>query len=414
MKRAKSDVWVCANCRSVNKPRAKQCYQCRTPQDLAAVDPLAISSTTLGQVRAVELPPFHSSIAFAFVASVFILAFVALEVVRTLIASALLTRTVDASQPVPLDEEGVRALGIVMVGVGILALVSWSLWLSRAVRAMPALGLGYPAATGLTAFIENFIPGLNLLRVPAILRDIVHRLEPRSGRVDALMFAAWIGLISGVVIPRAGSILLIGAETREQLVRNMIVIASVSIGVVVAGALFLVALIWWIEIRIIRRRRAQLAESAPRSAATATATHPTQAVPSSPFAPRPVAAPMAPPTAPMQAPFMAPIRSDTTPAPSVLMDAGAGRSPVASGGPRLSITVEANGTIAAELDGVVEAVTLDDLRVAGPALAKAGGSAIVTANGTGADALLTARTITSSLRDNAVPTTFEDKGELHP
>ena len=34
-----ADAWVCAKCRSVNNARAKQCYNCRTSRQLAAVDP---------------------------------------------------------------------------------------------------------------------------------------------------------------------------------------------------------------------------------------------------------------------------------------------------------------------------------------------------------------------------------------
>jgi hypothetical protein len=386
-----SDVWVCANCRSINKQRAKQCYQCRTPKDLAAVDPMAISSTTHGQVRHVQLPAFHPSAAFALLASILILAFVGLEVVRTLVASAAVTQIVVPSQPAPLDEAGVRDLGIAVLGVGLLALVSWSLWLSRVVVAMPALGLGYPAATGLTAFVENFIPGLNLLRVPAILRDVVHRLEPRQGRVDALMFAAWIGLIGGLVIPRLGAILLIGAETREQLVRNMIVIASVSVGIVVAGALFLVALIWWIEMRISRRRRTQLAEWASQPVATPPIPEVPPGPPAGPAEPPPWFAP--PPRQPLE--------------PARLVTETAALAPVAHDGPRLTVTVEADGTITAELDGSAEAITMDDLRAAAGALARAGGSAVVRTSGTGAGVHSAAAVVADTVRAAGVPTDFE-------
>lgn len=39
MGRTPPDIWVCGNCRSVNIARAKQCYNCRTSRELAAVDP---------------------------------------------------------------------------------------------------------------------------------------------------------------------------------------------------------------------------------------------------------------------------------------------------------------------------------------------------------------------------------------
>ena len=39
-----TDIWVCANCRSVNNLRAKQCYNCRTPKDRALTPPRALFS----------------------------------------------------------------------------------------------------------------------------------------------------------------------------------------------------------------------------------------------------------------------------------------------------------------------------------------------------------------------------------
>ena len=425
-----ADVWVCANCRSVNKSRAKQCYQCRTPKDRAAVDPLAIESTSHGQIRDVGLPTFHSSKVFALVASAFIAGIVALEVVGTLIGSAGLTSIVDPSQPLPVDVETVSRLGIATLLVGLLALVSWSLWLSRVVKAMPALGLGYPAATGLTAFIENFIPGLNLLRVPAIVRDVVRRLEPRQGRVDALIFAAWIGLIGGLVVPRVGFVVnVLGAETLERAVRNAIIIESVAMGLVVVGAIFLVALIWWIEVRISRRRWSQLAEAAgrpsttipapapePAPAARASATRyapPAEQRSEAPIAARsgepwrsPAPAVPAPASMPEQEPARPPFVLGPT--PDILSDVGPRSSTGGGSGPRLGVIVQADGQIVAELEGESETVTLDELREAAAALAQAGGSAIVTVVGEAADVRWTAREAAQALRDQGVPTDFED------
>jgi hypothetical protein len=151
---------------------------------------------------------------------------------------------------------------IVALGATLLALIAWSLWLSRTVTSMPALGLGYPAANGMMAFIENFVPVLNLYRVPAIVRDVVRRLEPKSGgdetmtRGEALVFAAWIGLFGGFIVPR-----VLGFFTSD--IRTLLTISAIGTGFVVIGAIFLVVLIWWIEGRVLKRREAQLA--APRT-----------------------------------------------------------------------------------------------------------------------------------------------------
>ena len=253
-------IWVCAECRSINNERAKQCYNCRTPKERAAVDPATIDPSSHGKLREVELPPFHTAKPFAAVASILILATAGMQVVYTLDYSSLVLQTLGDK---PATEEQLvfmGLLGLVTLGIGVLALVAWSLWLSRVVSAMPALGLGYPSATGLTAFIENFLPGLNLLRVPAIVRDVVRRVDPESGRGEALIFAAWIGLLGGFVVPRVlGLVNGLTAETDEAALRSQLTIQGISIGLVVVGAIFLVALIWWIEARISRRREAQLA-----------------------------------------------------------------------------------------------------------------------------------------------------------
>jgi len=123
--------------------------------------------------------------------------------------------------------------------------------------------LGYPAASGLMAFVENFIPFFNLFRVPALVRDVVHRLEPGASRGEALIFAAWIGLLGGVIVPRVLSFL-----TAD--IRTLVTISGIGTGLMLVGAIFLVALIWWVERRITRRRAVQLAEgTAPTEAASA-------------------------------------------------------------------------------------------------------------------------------------------------
>lgn len=56
-----ADIWVCGECRSINHLRAKQCYRCRTPRDLAAVDPTQIEGTGHGRLREIALPEFRST-----------------------------------------------------------------------------------------------------------------------------------------------------------------------------------------------------------------------------------------------------------------------------------------------------------------------------------------------------------------
>ena len=163
------------------------------------------------------------------------------------------------------------SIALATLGVALLALTAWAFWLSRVVVAMPALGLGYPPTDWLMAFVENFLPGLNLFRVPAIVRDVIRRLDPESIRHEALIFVAWIGLLGGYLVPRFTVYLeLFGSGTLEEAVQETLVMQAIATGMVVIGATFLVVLIWWIEKRIVRRRAAQLAgEPAPVAAGSA-------------------------------------------------------------------------------------------------------------------------------------------------
>ena len=404
------EIWVCANCRSVNKLRAKQCYNCRTPKERAAVDP---SSEHIGS-RQVTLPEFHSSRPFAVVASVLILVIGTIQAINSLISAALVLRFAEGSTIAEDEIVSAGLFGLTTIGIGLIALTAWAFWLSKVVRVMPALGLGYPAANGLMAFIENFIPVLNLWRVPAIVRDVVVRLEPNESKGGALIFAAWIGLIAGYLLPRFGALLNgLSSETDEDFYRNGALINTVAAGLVLVGSVFLVALIWWIEGRI-RRRRAAGTQAA---AATPTAPAATPAVQWAGSTATP-----------------APAATRTVPGPLGSMVVGAGPDPVVSqpitaatgaaaplappppevsppptatpaAGPRLHLTVAADGSMTATLDDVTEPISPKELRDAAAALARVDGSAVITvADGT-PEAIAAAGKALQMLTDAGVPAT---------
>ena len=254
------DFWVCGDCRSINNAGARQCYNCRTPRDRAAVDPDTIDPSSHGPLRTIELPPFHASRWAAALASILILAVGVMSIVQFNLWRQLadyVARGIATSE----DYAYVGSFNIVAIGIVLLALIAWALWLSRTVTSMPALGLGYPAANGMMAFVENFIPILNLWRVPAIVRDVARRLEPKTGgdetmtRGEALVFAAWISVFGGYLVPRVLSLFTGDTEA-------LITITGIGVGLSVVGAIFLVVLIWWVEGKVLERRRFQLAGAA--------------------------------------------------------------------------------------------------------------------------------------------------------
>jgi hypothetical protein len=425
-----TDIWVCANCRSVNKLRAKQCYNCRTPKERAAVDPADVDVTTQGRVREIPLPDFEASRPFAYAATLFIVIVASAQVVSAVVSWSLVLRTLDGSTASEAEIVEAGLIALATLGLALLALVGWSAWLSRAVSTMPALGLGYPAANGMMAFIENFLPGLNLLRIPAILRDMVGRLEPSgSGAASALIFAAWIGLFGGFIIPRVGGFLnLYASETLEGYARNQLVVEGVSIALVLIGAAFLVALIWWIEGRIARRRIAQLADVTPPSAISSGMSHSAgPAIPDAvaprvavPVAAKPAAGPLGalPPARPFDElanrSITSATRAGSVPAerPGRARVADAGSPPPAAlprrpSGPRLQLIIADHGAMTASLDGVSESITLAELVPAAAALASADGSVSIT-TGSGPEPRAIAQDVLRIFADAGVATTHED------
>ena len=308
MGRGSEEIWVCAECRSINRGSAKQCYNCRTPQHLAAVDPETVSVTQSGPLREIELPPYKGSRGRAILASVCVLAIAVMQIASVVLVSDLIVGFFEGKEITEEDVRLVNNLALASLGAALFALLTWSAWLSRVVSGMPALGLGYPAATGFTAFFENFIPIKNLFSVPAIVRDVIGRLEEHPARGNALIAAAWLGIFGGFIVPRVGAWLIaIGADSEEMAIRNQLILAAISTGLTVVGAIFLVWLIWWVEVRITRRRHTQETSGAP--------------APVEPIQPLPT---------------LQPIRADATPVQTLISAAGdgiAGDNPVPNAAP---------------------------------------------------------------------------------
>jgi hypothetical protein len=413
-------IWVCAVCHSVNKIGAKQCYKCRTPKDRAAFDPL---TEDIGS-RTVSLPDFEPSRPYAMVATVLILVIGVLHAINSLVGVTIILREVEGD--LLSDEEIINfgVIGLATFGIALIALTGWAFWLSKAVRTMPALGLGYPAANGLMAFVENFIPVLNLWRVPAIVRDIVQRLEPGESRGGTLISAAWVGLIAGYLLPRFGGFVnSLGSETFEGYVRNLVIIQLLSLGLVLTGSIFLVVLIWWIEGRILRRQ-AVLSEAGPDGLPAPTAVPGRVAAggevawavgkPTTNFGPTAAAIAPATPAVPTvqtvagplgsvvvagepDQTFSRPISALTgtlTPSAATAVDPAAAvapepvptpepAAPEPSTGPRLELTIAHDGSMVATLDGESEPISIKELRDAAKVLARVRGSAVVSiADGT--------------------------------
>lgn len=249
-------VWVCASCRSVNQRREGRCYRCRTPRELVEADPASLVVAGAGSAAAggaeALVPKYRSSAQRAALAQLLLGATIVTAVVSSALGANLVNQVLEGT----LRDDDVLTVGLVglgALGIAVMALIAWSAWLSRVVANVPAVGGGWPNVTPTAAFLENLVPGLNVLRVPAIVRDVMRRLDA-AGRGEPLIVAAWLGLVGGLVLPRAGRwVLAFVAETTEDLARLAVVLDQVALGLTVVGGLFLIAIIRWVETRMAMR-----------------------------------------------------------------------------------------------------------------------------------------------------------------
>jgi hypothetical protein len=258
--------WICGACRSINQPREGRCYRCRTPRELVEADPTTLIVAGAGRTTAEEPRPtgsYRSSGEAAFLAQVLIGAALVVAVIGNVMRADIVSRVLEGEAVAGDADTGVVAIvGGLGLAVGAAALVTFALWLSRIVANVPSVGLGWPNVTPSAAIFESIIPGVNLYRVPAILRDVIHRIEP-DGRGEALIAATWLALVGGVFLPRVPSfaaVFVIGDP--EGLIPLRILAGQLGLGLTVAGGILLIVLIQWLETRMDRLAAAKAAEVA--------------------------------------------------------------------------------------------------------------------------------------------------------
>lgn len=268
--------WICGSCRSINQPREGRCYRCRTPRDLVEADPETLLVAGAGSRPTETIRPtgaYSSSAALAFLTQVLIVAAIAVTVIANVLGADLVGRILDG-EAVAGDASSttVAIIGGGGLVVGAAALVAFALWLSRVVGNVPTVGLGWTNVTPQGAIFEALIPGVNLYRVPAVLRDIANRLEP-GGRGEALIAGTWLGLVGGVLLPRLLSwaiIFVVGSI--DEFVAMRVLVGQLALGLTIVGAIILIALIRWIEAQMSARAGGAAGPAAPPPAATLDAT----------------------------------------------------------------------------------------------------------------------------------------------
>jgi hypothetical protein len=422
-----TDIWVCGTCHSINRQRNAKCYKCGAKQDMSATGPLADLRTERAIVQR-SAKPYRSSLIFAIIAGAFILLVAALGLI-VLNESIAAYRFLRDQLPAIIggsftEQELAVALlptavpAMVSTLVAVIALFAFALWLSRVVANIPALGGGAPSVSSTRAFFAPFIPIYNLIKVPPIIQEAMYRTDPRAGGFFMIALA-WVGLVGSAIVGyiadrwlalRIDSIFF-NATSMGQLIDELtaafdvaIIVDIVTTLMISVGAVILVLVMLRIESRA--RARDREIRKGSRAMAEAQASELEDDLARQ----RALAAEQA--AGPVSAGFVAPATGEVAtpfalPVAATALGASPGGPPAPVTGPRLRLIV-AGGAITGSLDGdIEEAVTLDELRLAAPALADAAGSAtVVIADANDDAAAELAAEVVTVMRAAGVPTTL--------
>ena len=173
---AETDFWACRACRSINTSRANRCYKCHVPREVAGAKPTEISVTEAppvlgptGTYRSSETRAVLATIATV----VFILGTYVALWIGWQVGNLRATRQREAADQLFQSSQLLLVLPAVL---GVLALVAYGWWISRAVANLPPLGAGYSRVSPTWAFFEPLIPGLNLYSLPARAGEVITKL----------------------------------------------------------------------------------------------------------------------------------------------------------------------------------------------------------------------------------------------
>lgn len=130
-------------------------------------------------------------------------------------------------------------------------LVAYGAWISRVVDNLPALGAGYSRVSPRMAFLENVVPGVNLMRLPARVREVTLLLHP-SGRGDNLIVAAWLAIYVGWAI--FGAFYYLGARlfrvavvSTRDFERSVVQLLGIPVTMTAIGLLVVIAVLYRVE-----------------------------------------------------------------------------------------------------------------------------------------------------------------------
>lgn len=266
---SEADFWACRACRSINTSRSSRCYKCHVPREVAGVKPTEMSVT--------EAPPvigptgtYRSSENRAVLATIATVVFILGTYVALWMGFQVGSLRADGDREAA-DQllQGSQVLIALPFALGILALVAYGLWISRAVANLPPLGAGYSRVSPRWAFMEPLIPGLNLWSLPARAAEVMSKLG--GSMLGTSLVAISFFLIIGPPIA-AGIFLRLTryvSDPQREFWRTLGTTLLASFTVQVVGLVIALYIVWHIE-GMFRRRVAAGPAPTPSNAEPAT------------------------------------------------------------------------------------------------------------------------------------------------
>lgn len=284
-----TDVWVCSNCKSINRIRDTRCYSCGQRQEEVAVVSEHAPNVRLAEATAHRtIRGYESSAPFAIAAGILIVVVAALglwllveslrgmDILRDAFVRAVLTGDEAALDPLLAEQQRLASPSSLRLLLLLLAMLAFGLWLSRVRLNIPALGGGTPGWGPWKALLYPLIPIVNLVRVPVMVQDALYRLDPRGGGLG-MVFLAWIGFVGSWIVGIVGGAIIVSAfigavvsaptadalaDAFGSMLDQSVILSIITEIMTAAGALLLLAIMARIEGRASARDeeiRAQLA-----------------------------------------------------------------------------------------------------------------------------------------------------------
>ena len=264
-----ADIWICNVCRSINPISSNRCYRCHTPIQIAAAKPDELSVHQAPREAHTEIVgTFRSTETLATLVTVASIAFIFAMFLAIWTVFTVNDLRVNESREAA-DALFQQRLLFLIPGpvVGLVALLTYALWIRRVVENLPALGLGFSRVSPTWAFFEPLIPGFNLYAIPTRIAEVIQKLGGHL-YATALIGLAWILVIGPalllVYVARFTRLFGTGADLlRVTSLSSLVVFAFQSI------ALVLMLVVMWQVEKLLREKAQSVAGDARAASATA-------------------------------------------------------------------------------------------------------------------------------------------------